>query len=91
MKQVNWGMVAIIPVLLTGLFAAFVMFVGSVMGGGGCEGRPSPCHPDFKYMWAMLSFILFLTVLAAVGAYKIVNNLVRRHRTRKLSREEDRD
>lgn len=89
MKQINWGVVASIPLLLIGFFAAFIMFVGSVMGGGGCEGQPSPCRPDFGHMWTMLGVILFSTGLFTVVSYKIVNNVVKKHRVRKLSRKRE--
>ncbi|MFB9051015.1 hypothetical protein ACFFV8_20105 [Sphingobium indicum] len=82
MKQINWGVVASIPILLIGLFTAFVIFVGSVMGGGGCEGRPSPCNPDFGHMWTMLAAILILSGLFTVISYKTVNNFVKKRRAR---------
>lgn len=85
MKQINWGIVASIPILLIGFFAAFVMFVGSVLGGGGCEGRPSPCDPDFSHMWTMLAAILFLTALFTLITYKTANGFVRKRRVRNLS------
>lgn len=81
MKQVNWGILASIPILLIGLFAGFVTFVGSVMGGGGCEGQPSPCRPDLSDMWAMLAFIFLTTAVITVTSYKLVNNLVKKHRS----------
>ncbi|WP_287004744.1 hypothetical protein [Sphingobium sp.] len=41
------------------------VFGGLMFGGGGCEGRPSPCQPDYTHVWIVMgSLIVGLATLA---------------------------
>jgi len=43
-----------------------------MIGGGGCEGRPSPCDGDFTRVWIIMG--LAIAGLAIVGW--LINKLI---------------
>lgn len=67
--QPNWG--CFIAFLIAVPFLSIVFF-GAMMGGGGCEGRDSPCNGDYRPMW--LAFLLVIAVALTVGW--LINKLV---------------
>lgn len=65
----NWGCLTAF-VLMTPV--AFIVFIASIMGGGGCEGREPPCVGHYTPMWIMMGVI----VAAAIGLAFCVNMLI---------------
>lgn len=65
----SWGCLTAF-VLMTPV--AFIVFIASIMGGGGCEGREPPCVGDYTPMWIMMGVI----VAAAIGLAFCVNMLI---------------
>lgn len=50
---------------LIGAVALPTIFGGLMFGGGGCEGRPSSCQPDYTHIWIIMgSLVVGLAALA---------------------------
>ena len=63
--------------------ALLIVFAAGMMGGGGCEGRESPCTGDYSRMWLAVIFILIVGGGVSWGT----NLLVARVRSRKRNGE----
>ena len=51
--RINWGCLAS---ALIGAVTLPTVFGGLMFGGGGCEGRPSSCMPDYTHLWVVMGF-----------------------------------
>lgn len=58
----NWGCLVSATV---GVFVLPTLLGGLMFGGGGCEGRPSPCDSDFTHVWIIMG--LAIAGLAMLG------------------------
>jgi hypothetical protein len=71
----NWG--CLVAAALGAPILLFI-FAAGMMGGGGCEGRVSPCTSDYSRMWLGI-----VTVVAvAVALAWAINWLVARVQSR---------
>ncbi|MHA6768821.1 hypothetical protein [Sphingobium ummariense] len=51
----NWGCLAS---AILGVIVLPALFGGLMFGGGGCEGRPSPCDGDFTHVWIIMGLAI---------------------------------
>jgi hypothetical protein len=68
-RRFNWG--CLVSVIL-GVILLPTLFGGLMIGGGGCEGRPSPCDGDFTRVWIIMGLVI--AGLAIVGW--LINKLI---------------
>jgi hypothetical protein len=61
-RRFNWGC---LDSAILGVIVLPTLFGGLMIGGGGCEGRPSPCEGDFTHVWIIMG--LAIAGLAIVG------------------------
>ncbi|AOR77521.1 hypothetical protein QUC32_25295 [Novosphingobium resinovorum] len=73
-RPTNWGCLTAF-VLMTPI--AFILFIASIMGGGGCEGRKPPCVGDYTPMWIMMGAV----IAVAIGLALCVNLLIAKVRS----------
>lgn len=73
--DISWGCI-VAPLVFAPI--AFVIFVGTSLGGGGCEGRPTPCVGDYTRMWLELGALLLAAVAFGWGINRLANRLRRR-------------
>ncbi|WP_375188935.1 hypothetical protein [Sphingobium yanoikuyae] len=81
-RPTNWGCITAFLLMAT---VAFIVFVGSIKGGGGCEGRPSPCVGDYTPMWIMMVAL----IAVAFGLAFCINLLIAKVRCRRDQRNSD--
>jgi hypothetical protein len=77
----NWG--CLVAAAL-GAPALFFIFLGGMLGGGGCEGREEPCTPDYSRMWLGIVTVVAIAAALAWG----INRLVVRIQSRKADGEQ---
>ena len=65
----NWG--CIVATVIAVPLALFV-FLADMMAGGGCEGRPDPCEPDYSDKWLMLGGLAIGALLFAKAVNVII-------------------
>jgi hypothetical protein len=65
----NWG--CLVAALL-GVPLLFIIFGAGMIGGGGCEGRESPCTGDYSRMWIGLGVVLATSLSIAWGFNRVV-------------------
>jgi hypothetical protein len=68
-RPTNWGCLSAI-VLMTPV--GLIVFGGSMISGGGCEGREQPCVGDYTPVWIMMGAV----VAVALGLAFAINVLV---------------
>lgn len=68
-RRFNWGCLAS---AILGVIVLPTLFGGLMIGGGGCEGRPSPCDGDYTHVWIIMS--LAVAGLALLGW--LINKLI---------------
>ncbi|MCW1428118.1 hypothetical protein OLX23_03335 [Novosphingobium sp. JCM 18896] len=73
--RINWGCI-LAPLVFAPI--AFVIFIGTTLGGGGCEGRPAPCSGNFNNMWLQLGGLLVASIIFGWSVNRIAKRL--RHR-----------
>lgn len=54
-RRINLGCLAS---ALIGAVTLPTVFGGLMFGGGGCEGRPSPCQPDYTHVWIVMGSLI---------------------------------
>jgi len=54
-RRINWGCLASV---LIGAVTLPTVFGGLMFGGGGCEGRPSPCQSDYTHVWIVMGLLV---------------------------------
>lgn len=86
-RHINWGALIALAIIILGVVIAFIVFVGLVMGGGGCEGRSDGCKPDFTLMWSILAMIATATLLSAYALARLVNKAIDKWRRRRAANE----
>lgn len=81
-RPTNWGCISAFLLMAP---VAFIVFVGSIMGGGGCEGREPPCVGDYTAMWVLMGAV----TAVAFGLAFFINLLLARIRSGRDERNRD--
>lgn len=68
-RRFNWG--CLVSAIL-GVVVLPTLFGGLMIGGGGCEGRPSPCDGDFTHAWIIMGLAI---AGLAIGGW-LINKLI---------------